>query len=135
MALSQKTTNERGAATIYHRIGRAELDFNTKKAKITILSYATPDLRHQEQEESQRKSTYDTTMDELNELVANPTPENETRRQELSDQLNSMGYIGELQPRHLVESEHEIDLTSDDFTLKDIYDWLKASVYTDSKDV
>jgi predicted transcriptional regulator len=134
MALSQTITNEQGAKTTYHRVAKAELDFNKKSAEITIYSYATQALRKAEKEEAETQAQRDELMNELNELVADPTDENEDRRKELTEQINKIPVVNEPTPRHLVETTHTIELTSDDFTLKDVYVWLKDSIYTDAKD-
>ena len=134
MALSQTITYEKGAKTTYHRIARAELDFDKKQAEITIYSYATQSLRKAEKDELDEKVKREAIMDELNALVAKPTPENEERRKELTEQANSSPLINEPTPRHLVETTHTIELTTDEFTLKDVYTWLKDSIYTSAKD-
>jgi hypothetical protein len=134
MALSQTITNEKGAKTTYHRVARAELDFDGKTADITIYSYATHALREAEKEEAKEQVKRQAIMDELNALVADPTPENEDRRKELTEQVNSQPPINETTPRHLVETTYTIKLSSDEFTLKDVYAWLKDSIYTSAKD-
>ena len=129
MALSQTITNEKGAKTTYHRVAKAELDFNKQEAEITIYSYATQTLRKAEKDEAATKVKRDTIMAELDALVANPTDDNKDRRIELSNQVNELPVVNEVTERHLVETKHKIQLTSDNFTLKDVYIWLKNSVY------
>jgi hypothetical protein len=127
MALSQTITNEKGAKTTYHRVARAELDFNKNQAEITIYSYASQALRKAEKDDSEEKTRREAIMDGLNALVAEPTPENEDRRKKLIEQANSQPPINETTPRHLVKTTHTIKLSSDKFTLKDVYAWTASS--------
>ena len=134
MALKQSVTNEKGASTIYHRIAKADLDFNTRKAELVVYSYATASLREAEKAEFEDKIKLDELTDRLNELVANPTEENEQERIELSEQINALPPITEVTERHLVESTYKMSI-HEEISMEEIYIWLKNEVFTDSTDV
>lgn len=133
MALKQVITNEKGAKTTYHRIAKVELDINEKIAKIVVYSYAADSLRKCEKEDFMLKQEYEKLTDELNDLVANPTEENEARRVELSEKINKLNPVTEVTDRHLVEATHEMPI-SNEFSMKEAYFWLKNNVYSDSID-
>lgn len=136
MALSQTQSDERGASTVYHRVAKADLDYTSGEATITIHSYADGALRQAEIDDVNSKYEYETLMNELNTLTQNPTEENEARRIELSEQLNELTPINEVRPRHLTEEVHTLSTERDSpFTLTDAYDWLKTNVFESAVDV
>ncbi len=135
MALQQSITNEKGATTTYHRIVKAKLDFTTKEATLTVFSYATESLRQAEKEDSSKLVDRDKLVERLDELVSNPTEENEQERIELSDKLNSLAPTAESASLHLLETEYILPLLNGDFSIKDAYKWLKENVFIEAMDV
>lgn len=137
MAIKQAITSVSGATTEYHRISQAMLDYNQRKAYITVLSYLGAAKRNEEKENAQPSLQRDIIMKELDELVANPTEENEARRIELSEQVNALPLQtpDDVAPRNIFEKHYEIDLPTDtDFNLEFAYGWLKENIYTSSED-
>lgn len=134
MALQQSITNEKGATTTYHRIVKAKLDFTIKEATLIVFSYATESLRQAEKEDSSKLVDRDKLVERLDELVSNPTEENEQERIELSDKLNSSAPTAESASLHLLETEYILPL-NDDFSIKDAYKWLKENVFVEATDV
>ena len=134
MALRQSITNEKGATTTYHRIVKAKLDFTTKEATLTVFSYATESLRQAEKEDSSKLVDRDKLVERLDELISNPTEENEQERIELSEQINSLVPTTEVANLHLNEAEYKLPL-DESFSIQDAYSWLKENVFTDATDV
>lgn len=134
MALQQTITNEKGATTTYHRIVKANLDFNAKTASLIVFSYATESLRQVEKDGLISASAYNDAVKKLDELIANPTEENEQERIRLTKQINSSTPPLETASLHLTETEYSLPL-NEDFSIKDAYKWLKDNIYTDAVDV
>lgn len=134
MALQQTITNEKGATTTYHRIVKANLDFNAKTASLIVFSYATESLRQVEKDDLISASAYNDAVKKLDELIANPTEENEQERIRLTKQINSSTPPLETASLHLTETEYSLPL-NEDFSIKDAYKWLKDNIYTDAVDV
>lgn len=137
MALKQNITSVSGATTEYHRISGAVIDFTARKANITVLSYVDAGKREEEKNQTSKDNDRQAIMDELNTLVANPTEDNEARRNELSEELNALEIPTpeDVAPRSLLESNYTIEMaTGSDFTLELAYSWLKANIYTDAED-
>lgn len=53
MAIKQQITSVSGVKTEYHRIAKAELDFTTHTATITVFSYLNAAKRDEEKEHEQ----------------------------------------------------------------------------------
>ena len=134
MALQQTITNEKGATTTYHRIVKANLDFNAKTASLIVFSYATESLRQVEKDGLISASAYNDAVKKLDELIANPTEENEQERIRLTKQINSSTPPLGTASLHLTETEYSLPL-NEDFSIKDAYKWLKDIIYTDAVDV
>lgn len=134
MALQQTITNEKGATTTYHRIVKANLDFNAKTASLIVFSYATESLRQVEKDDLISASAYNDAVKKLDELIANPTEENEQERIRLTKQINSSTPPLGTASLHLTETEYSLPL-NEDFSIKDAYKWLKDNIYTDAVDV
>lgn len=134
MALQQTITNEKGATTTYHRIVKADLDFNAKTASLIVFSYATESLRQVEKDGLISASAYNDAVKKLDELIANPTEENEQERIRLTKQINSSTPPLGTASLHLTETEYSLPL-NEDFSIKDAYKWLKDNIYTDAVDV
>lgn len=134
MALQQTITNEKGATTTYHRIVKADLDFNAKTASLIVFSYATESLRQVEKDDLISASAYNDAVKKLDELIANPTEENEQERIRLTKQINSSTPPLGTASLHLTETEYSLPL-NEDFSIKDAYKWLKDNIYTDAVDV
>ncbi len=134
MALQQTITNEKGATTTYHRIVKANLDFNAKTASLIVFSYATESLRQVEKDGLISASAYNDAVKKLDELIANPTEENEQERIRLTKQINSSTPPLGTASLHLTETEYSLPL-NEDFSIKDAYKWLKDNIYTDAVDV
>lgn len=134
MALQQPITNEKGATTTYHRIVKANLDFTTKEAVLTIFSYVAESLRQAEKDDLAKMAEYNEAVTRLDKLVANPTEENEQERVELSEQINSLIPATEVASLHLNEVEYKLPL-DESFSIQNAYSWLKENVFTDATDV
>lgn len=134
MALQQSVTNEKGATTTYHRIVKANLDFATREATLTVFSYVAESLRQAEKNDLTRMIEYNESVARLDELVANPTEENEQERIELSEQINSLVPTTEVANLHLNEAEYKLPL-DESFSIQGAYSWLKENVFTDATDV
>ncbi len=134
MALQQTTTNEKGAITVYHRIVKADLDFNKKEASLIVYSYAAESLRHLEKQDLANKNKYEQIVAKLDELISNPTEDNEQERIDLSNELNSLMPIMEVEQKHLTETGYQLPL-DENFSISDAYNWLKGNIFTDSIDV
>ena len=134
MALQQTITNEKGATTTYHRIVKANLYFNAKTASLIVFSYATESLRQVEKDDLISASAYNDAVKKLDELIANPTEENEQERIRLTKQINSSTPPLGTASLHLTETEYSLPL-NEDFSIKDAYKWLKDNIYTDAVDV
>lgn len=120
MALQQTITNEKGATTTYHRIVKANLDFNAKTASLIVFSYATESLRQVEKDDLISASAYNDAVKKLDELIANPTEENEQERIRLTKQINSSTPPLGTASLHLTETEYSLPL-NEDFSIKDAY--------------
>lgn len=134
MALQQSITNEKGATTTYHRIVKANLDFATKEATLTIFSYVAESLRQAEKNDLAKMVEYNKSVAHLDELVSDPTEENEQERIKLSEQINSLNPVTEIASLHLNESEYKLPL-DESFSIQNAYSWLKENVFTDAADV
>lgn len=134
MALQQSITNEKGATTTYHRIAKANLDFATKEATLTIFSYVTESLRQAEKDDLAKMTEYNKSVAHLDELVADQTEENEQERIELSKQINSSVSVTEIASLHLDELECKLPL-DESFSIQNAYSWLKENVFADATDV
>jgi hypothetical protein len=135
MALQETITDERGAKTTYHRIARAVLDFDEKKAIVLVRSYASEKVRETEKGNSATKAKYHTLMAELDALVAEPTNDNKKRRIELTNEVNALPAISNVEDYHLAESTHAVEIDPNKFTLKDIYAELKNTAYANAKNI
>lgn len=137
MALKQQITGVTGVTAEYHRISSAMIDYTQRKAYITVVSYLDTTKRDEEKTNAEPGAQRDILMKELNELVANPTDENEARRIELSEQVNALpGQTPEdVAPRNITEDHYDIELPQGtDFTLEFAYGWLKENVYKEAED-
>lgn len=137
MAIKQQITNVSGVKTEYHRISSAMIDYTLRKAYITVLSYIGSAKRDEEKAQTNDGVERDTLMRELDELVANPTEENEARRIELTNEVNALyeRTPEDVAPRNVSEERYEIDLLADtDFSLEFAYNWLKENIYTSPED-
>ena len=77
---------------------------------------------------------YNESVTRLDELVANPTEENEQERMELSEQINSLIPVTEIASLHLSEAEYKLPL-DESFSIQNAYSWLKENIFTDATDV
>lgn len=134
MALLQKLSDARGVSTVYHRIAKADADFTDKEVTLVVYSYVAESLRSSEKREAEDKAVYEQLTEELNNLIQDPTEENEARRIELSEQLNNLNPVNEITERHVGEATYTMPV-EDNFTLPDAYAWLKVNIFTDAKDV
>lgn len=137
MAIKQAITSITGSTTEYHRISEVTIDYQTRKVAMKVLSYLDSTKRDEEKGSASQNFQRDTIMKELEALVINPTPENEARRIELSNQINAMPLqtVEDAAPRNISSDIHEFDLPQDtDFTLEYAYNWLKQNIYTSSED-
>lgn len=137
MAIKQEITSVSGVKTEYHRISSATIDYTNRKAYIVVQSYLEAEKRNEEKAQVNDTAERDALMKELDELVANPTDENEARRIELSEQINALPQRtpDDVAPRNIFELQYEIDLPDDmEFSLEFAYGWLKDNVYKESED-
>lgn len=137
MALKQQITSVSGASTEYHRISEAAIDYTNRKARITVCSYLEAEKRDEEKTQASSDTERKALLDELNELLANPTDENEARRVELSNQINALPERtpDDVAPRNLFTERYELDIPANtEFSLEFAYSWLKENVYTAAED-
>lgn len=135
MALKQEIINEKGAKTTYHRVSNLSCDCDRKVMKVVVKSYTSQDFRKSEKEFADAQEKRDALLRELDDLVSNPTADNEPRRIELSEQINSMGGSEEIKLLHLLETTYEIEFsTEQQLSLAEVYAWLKENVYQNAKD-
>lgn len=138
MALQKQITTISGAVTEYYRISEAMINYTHHKAYITVLAYLDSGKRNEEKAQATRTADRATLMAELDQMVANPTDENEARRIELSNQINALPEQtpSDVEPRNMFASQYEIDIPADtDFSLAFAYGWLKENIYVDATDV
>lgn len=136
MALQQEIINENGTTTLYHRIAKAELNYTEKKAKVFVESYVSEAIRQKEKDSVAAHNLISQYNEELNDLVAEPTEENEARRIELTEYINEHSADnGELKPLNLTETAYELDIPENGFTLEYAYNKLKESAFVGSQDV
>lgn len=136
MALQQEIINENGTTTLYHRIAKAELDYTEKKARLIVESYVSAAIREKEKKNVEIHDLVSKYNQELNQLIANPTEENEARRIELTDYINEHSEgNSDIKPLNITETVFELDIPEDGFTLKYAYSQLKLSGFVGSQDV
>lgn len=150
MALQQSYSDPiTGAVSNYHRIGAANVDYETKIAQITVLSYFSEDKREEEKSENKiidsnldRERRKQQLLNRINELLANPTDDNLKEREDVSAQLQAINEEEDTATypdniaRYMYSTQYTIQMgSSDDYTLKYAYEWLKTNVYKDAKDV
>lgn len=137
MAIKQKITNITGVTTEYHRIGSAAVDYTMRQASIVVLSYLGASKRNEEKAQASKNNNRIILQSELNELVQNPTKDNEARRIELPSQINDLPLQTpeDVEPRNILRSKYELYLPIDtDFTLEFAYGWLKDNVFLEGED-
>lgn len=137
MAIKQQVTSVSGATTEYHRISHLMADFTERKAEVVVASYLNETKRDEEKSKSVEQDNKAVLMEELDELVTNATEENEARRIELTNQINSLPEYtpDDVAPRNISVERHEITWPAGtDFNLEYVYNWLKENVYTSSQD-
>lgn len=150
MALQQTYSDPiTGSVSNYHRISAVSLDYQTKTAQVTVLSYYNEDKRDEEKEESDviatnaaREARKQQLLTRINQLLANPTDDNEEERKDISAQLavineeEDAATYPTFVARFMYSTNFTIQMnTSDDYTLKYAYEWLKTNVFKESKDV
>ena len=127
MALVIKKTLANGTAVDYHRISKILIDFNTGKINVIVSSYIKDKIRDTEKIKTEQVSNLAKLRAELDELVRDPTKENEAKRQELSDKVNDIADGSEPHSEDLSITVQEFSMNvSDGYTQKDIYTYLKS---------
>lgn len=150
MALQQTFSDPiTGSVSSYHKISTVTVEYDTKTAKVTVLSYYDEEKREEEKETSKaiaeneaRQARKDQLLARLNELLGVPNDENENERKDISAQLQEINdeedaaTYPKMLSRFMYSTVYAIQMnTADDYTLKYAYDWLKTNVYTEAKDV
>lgn len=132
MALLLDITLENGVVANYHRISKANFDFNKGIADITLVSYVTDRQRSVEKQSIADVSSMKSMRDRLDYLVQNASDENVEERNTLTNTINSIvESSGEPTAKELAVSTQTFSIAVDaslDISKSSIYDIVKATI-------
>jgi len=114
MALKILRTNNRGIATLYHRILKIEF---SEKAKVTVASYTDEQYRKSEKTAQENLATRDSAYEQLNAEMAKPEEDRNTELiKSLTEQINSLVFQQNQSTDNIVETgtyEFDFDKTAE----------------------
>lgn len=141
MALGKAITSPNGVVTNYHRVVGAKFKFEREQFTVAlrVASYVSDTVRQAEIDAHEYNVLLNATQQQLDELVANASEENEQQRQELSEALNNLheNPVAYVEQYHAVEREYDnLHVLEEELTLEGVYNKLKQlPEFADAVDV
>lgn len=129
MALQVEKILENGTVVNYHRLIRMFIDFEEDVVIAVVSGYVNREIRLIEETKREESKALRKASQELDILVAHPTPMNENRRRELSAVLNEAFERGQSHDKtalSIITQEFRLDTPANkDYTRGELYTLLK----------
>lgn len=136
MALLLERTSDNGVATSYHRIGAFTPDFDRKTVEVTVRSYTSESYRATERAQFDTEAQIENLRAQIENLLLEPTDENEQERIDLSNQLNQLTEAQTVKNDYFVV-EQKIKLAvpaGTEYTREALYKLLKQEKFAGATD-